>query len=161
VAYFLAWPAALLKTGRDEVAADQEAAQALRALGERPEDRTLVLERHLAVYVFAQAEPATPIFHPMQVFCPFPLPDARDPVALAFAPKPSLVVIANPGLLMQCDIRARRLEVNAVLAQDYCPVWRGHSFRRGALEDWLTIYRRRDQGGAPCRPDSGPTYLAR
>jgi hypothetical protein len=160
VAYFLAWPAALLKTGKDEVAADREAAQALRTLGQRPEGRTLVMERHLAIYVFARAEPTTPIFHPMQVFCPFPLPDARDPVALAFAPKPAFVVIANPGLLMACDIRARRREIYAALVQDYCPVWRGHTFRDGAMEDWLTIYRRRDQPGAPCRADSGPSYLA-
>jgi hypothetical protein len=159
VAYLLASPWPLLATAPGEVAAAQQIAAQARALGQRPEDRMLVVNRRLAVYLFAGAEPSAAIFHPMQLLCPFPQFGARDPLTAAFVARPAFVVLADPAINMVCELPQRRQELSAFLARDYCAVGQSAAFGSSGAPDRLTLFVRRDRAGAACRADIPPPAL--
>ncbi len=156
LAFLLRQPLPLLGPAEGEVAAEEQVSSQLRALGARPEDHILVLGRHLAVYLFAAAEPPTGVFHPMQLLCPFPQLNGRDALSEAFAHRPNFVILPDPATRMLCELPQRRREIAAALASDYCAVGRSASFVSNGAPDRITIYGRRDRLGRACRPDIPP-----
>jgi hypothetical protein len=151
---FFAWQfAPLIAPAAGQTAAERQMADALRGLGERPGDRIFVVSRDLPVYVLAGAEPPGPVFHPQQLLCPYPRLAGADPVAAAFGTRPTFVVLPAPETHMVCEMAARRQEVAAALARDYCPLARSARFTVGGAPDDLTLYGRRDRFAAACRSD--------
>jgi hypothetical protein len=129
-------------------AAEAAAALMLRE-GKRPEDRILVVDRDLLVYVAAGAEPPLPIFHPLHLLCGFPMKGAETALASSIQSNPAFVVMADPPVAVACEERSRREMIEARLQKDYCVLGRFES----SVTGWpgpFTVYglKARINGGA-------------
>jgi hypothetical protein len=149
-AFLFSRPAALVAPSSGQLAAERQTAAKLRGLGQRPEDRILVLGWDLGVYLLAGAEPAAPIFHQQHLLCAFPKLGGVDPLAAAFAARPAFVVLPGADIHLICEMEGRRQEVSALLARDYCALARSDRFTVEGLPNELTIYGRRAQFAADC-----------
>lgn len=149
-AFLFSRPAALVAPASGQLAAERQTAAALRTLGQRPEDRILVVGWDLGVYLLAGAEPATPIFHQQHLLCAFPRLDGVDPLAAAFAAQPAFVILPGADIHLVCEMEGRRQEVSAQLARDYCALARSGRFTVEGLPSDLTIYGRRARFAADC-----------
>jgi hypothetical protein len=125
--------------GGSGVKAAEAAAALMRNEGKLPEDRILVVDRDLLVYVASGAEPPLQVFHPLHFLCYLPMPETLSALAKPIESKPAFVVIANPpcpclrgnqpargrqdpplpGLLRAWALRKLRYR----LAWDFCRLW--------------------------------------
>jgi hypothetical protein len=123
--------------GRNDPVAVAAVATELNALGVRPGDRLFVPNRGLMVYVATRTVPAARVYHPLQVMCAFPTPDAR-PLTKALTHGPSFVVVADTRLNMACETAAKHTELSQALARDYEKI-------KTVTGKWdsFTIYRRK------------------
>jgi 4-amino-4-deoxy-L-arabinose transferase-like glycosyltransferase len=118
---------AVFLSGGDEVKAAEASAALMRKEGLRPEDRILVVDRDLLVYVTSGAEPPLGIFHPLHFLCYFPMPETQSALDRSMESKPAFVVIANPPVSLFCEVPGRREALKARLSQDYCELGRFES----------------------------------
>jgi len=131
--YFFAWSAASLYfASGDTLSASEAAASLMRQAKLQPEDRILVTDRDVILYIAARADPPAPIFHPLQLLCDFPLPGAGSAFADSLASDPSFIAVADPAFRLNCERLERRAMLAARLARDYCRLGRfGNSAARG------------------------------
>lgn len=123
--------------GRNDPKAIEAVARAMKADGVRSGDRIFVPRRGLMVYVATGTLPATDVFHPLQLMCPFATPQAH-PLAAGLAQKTAYLVVARTDLTMVCETPESRTELKTAIARDYQPV-------KVVTGDWdaFTIYRRK------------------
>ncbi len=144
----------LFLTGGGEVSAAEGAAALMQREGKRPEDRILVVDRDLLVYLASDAEPPLSIFHPLQLLCPFPAKGAQSALAQSIESKPVFVVLTDPPAAMPipCEVPGRREAVEARLSADYCAL--GHF--QSTVTAWpgtFTVFelKERSNAGSPGR----------
>lgn len=101
------------------IAFASEAADAMQAAGLRKEDRILVIDRDLGVYLTSGANPPLPIFNPMHLLCDFPFESAADAMADSLASRPAFIVVSDPDYKIGCEKTERRALVKSALAEDY------------------------------------------
>jgi hypothetical protein len=153
---YTAWNVApLFLADQSTQQAVQNAAGAIIASGLKPDDRILVVNRGLSVYLATGAEPPTAIFHPQHLLCDFPLATAANPLSDALASAPAFIVVADPNLRMACERDDRHALLDATLARDYCPVAQISGATAGGKPDPLAIYGLRRRFSAKCLPASG------
>lgn len=123
--------------GRNDPVAIQAVAEVLKAQGVKPGDRIFVPRRGLMIYVATGTVPATDVFHPLQLVCPFATPQAH-PLAAGLAQKTAYLVVARTDLNMVCETPQSRAELNQAIARDYRPL-------EVVTGQWdaFTIYRRK------------------
>lgn len=123
--------------GRNDPVAIAGVAEVLKAQGVKPRDRIFVPRRGLMVYVATQTVPATDVFHPLQLVCPFPTPEAH-PLAEGLAHRTDYLVVARNDLNMVCETAEQRAELDQAIARDYQPL-------KVVTGQWdaFTIYRRK------------------
>ena len=143
--------------GGSEVKAAEAAAALMLKEGLRPEDRILVVDRDLLVYVTSGAEPPLPVFHPLHFLCYFPMPETQSALADSMESKPAFVVLASPQLSLLCEVPGRRESVKARLSQDYCELGRFES----SVTAWpgpFTVYGLKERLAAGTREACGKLY---
>jgi 4-amino-4-deoxy-L-arabinose transferase-like glycosyltransferase len=127
----------------DSTAAD-EAAAVMRSAGLRKGDRILVVDRDLSVYLASGANPAAPIFHPLQLLCDFIFKDAATALADSLKSRPAFVVVADPAYTLGCEKPERRALLKWTLADDYRLAGRFGSMRgRGREAGAFALYGRK------------------
>ncbi len=138
----------LFLAGGNNVKAAEAAAALMLREGKRPEDRILVVDRDLLVYVAAGLEPPLPIFHPLHFLCHFPMKGAEAALADSMNSKPAFVVMADPPVAVACEERSRREAIAARLAQDYREL--GHF--ESSVTGWpgpFTVFGLRERASVP------------
>jgi 4-amino-4-deoxy-L-arabinose transferase-like glycosyltransferase len=133
--------------GLDEVKAAEAAAALIRREGGQPGGRIFVVDRDLLVYVTSGAEPPLPIFHPLQLLCPFPAEGAQSAWAESMKTKPAFVVLADPPVALRCEVPGRRETIRMQLSQDYCPLGRFESSAT-AWSGPFTVFGLKERSGA-------------
>lgn|GEM_PF-1244799 len=123
--------------GRNDPVAVAAVATELKALGVRPGDRLFVPNRGLMIYVATKTIPSASVYHPLQVMCAFPTPDAR-PLAEGVTHGPRFLVVADTRLSMACETMTRHTELRRLIAGRYEAV-------KTVTGTWdrFTIYRRK------------------
>ena len=149
-AYSTFFTAPLLFAGRDNLASANEAALAMRSAGLHGDDRILVADRDLIVYLAAGANPPTGIFHPLHLLCGFPLPDAANALADSLGSRPAFIVAANPPYARPCEMPERRLLLASALSRDYCQLARLGNTLTGAQSGSLIVYGLKARAGMRC-----------
>jgi len=99
-------------------AADQ-AAGAMQAAGLRKQDRILVVDRDLGVYLASGANPPNSIFNPMHLLCDFPFKSAGSALANSLESRPAFIVVSDPAYEIGCEKPQRRALVKSFLADNY------------------------------------------
>jgi 4-amino-4-deoxy-L-arabinose transferase-like glycosyltransferase len=149
-AYSACFTAPLLLSGRDNLASANEAAAAMRSAGLSGDDRILVADRDLIIYLAAEANPPTGIFHPLHLLCGFPLPDAANALADSLRSRPAFIVAANPLYARPCEMPERRLLLDSALVRDYCELGRFGSTLTGAGPGSLVVYGLKARAAMRC-----------
>ena len=149
-AYSTFFTAPLLFAGRDNLASANEAALAMRSAGLHGDDRILVADRDLIVYLAAGANPPTGIFHPLHLLCGFPSPDAASALAASLKSRPAFIVVANPPYVRPCEMPERRLLLASALSRDYCQLARLGNTLTGAQSGSLIVYGLKARAGMRC-----------
>jgi 4-amino-4-deoxy-L-arabinose transferase-like glycosyltransferase len=149
-AYSTFFTAPLLLAGRDNLAAANEAAAAMRSAGLNDDDRILVADRDLIVYLAAGANPPTGIFHPLHLLCSFPSPDAANALAASLKSRPAFIVAADPLYARPCEMPERRLLLVSALSRDYCQLARLGNTLTGAESGSLVVYGLKARAGIRC-----------
>jgi hypothetical protein len=90
--------APLLFAGVDSINAAKAAASLIAEAGKRGEDRLLVVDRDMLVYIMASAEPPGAIFHPQHLLCQFPARGASRALAASMDSDPPLLWLATRRL---------------------------------------------------------------
>jgi len=144
--------APLFLAGRSSLDAAEAAAALMVKAGKRPEDRILVVDRDILIYVAAGAEPPFPIFHPQQLLCNFPAPGAGAALADAMKNQPAFVIVADPPHVRVCEQKSRRMSLEAELARNYCPLGRFESSVTGWPGSFIVF-------GLKTRADAASTEL--
>jgi 4-amino-4-deoxy-L-arabinose transferase-like glycosyltransferase len=139
--FFVTIICCLSYTKADSMAAD-EAAAVMRSLGLRKGDRILVVDRDLSVYLASGANPAAPIFHPLQLLCDFIFKDAATALADSLKSRPAFVVVADPAYILGCEKPERRALLKRTLADDYHLVGRFGSMRGRGRAGAFALYGR-------------------
>jgi len=114
----------LFLAGGSNVKAAEAAALLIARERKSPEDRVLVLDRDVLVYLTAGIEPPLSMFHPVQLLCVFPRQGARTALVSAMNESPAFIVAAGTPGGLNCENRSLRKAIEGKLAQDYCPL--GH-----------------------------------
>ncbi len=153
--YFFVWSAASLYfASGDTLKASEAAASLMREANLQPEDRILVADRDLIVYVAAGADPPAAIFHPLQLLCDFPLPGAGTAFADSLDRDPVFIAVADPAFRLSCERPERRARLEARLVRDYCRLGRfGNTAVRGRPGAFIVygLKKRMDPtGGKTC-----------
>ncbi len=152
---YLATPIYL--AGGSEVKAAEAAAALMLRQGKRPEDRILVVDRDLLVYVTSGAEPPLSVFHPLHLLCDFPMKEARSALADSMKTKPPFVILADPPVALGCEERSRREAIEVQLSQDYCEL--GHF--ESSVTAWpgsFTVFELKERLDAGLRERCGKRY---
>lgn len=102
----------------NSAAADQ-AAGAMQAAGLRKQDRILVIDRDLGVYLASGANPPHSIFNPMHLLCDFPFEGATSALADSLESRPAFIVVSDPAYKIGCEKPERRALVKTALADHY------------------------------------------
>ncbi len=145
--YSACFTAPLIFAGDDNLASAGEAAAAMRSAGLTSDDRILVADRDLIVYLAAGANPPARIFHPLHLLCDFPSPAA---LADSLKNRPAFVVVANPLYARHCENPGRRLQLDGALNRDYCQVGRFGSTLTGGGSGSLLVFGLKERVGARC-----------
>ena len=149
-AYSAFFTAPLLFAGRDNLASANEAAAAMRGAGLTSDDRILVADRDLIVYLASGGNPPEAVFHPLHLLCGFPLPDAVDALADTLKSRPAFIVEANPFYARTCEIPERRLLLDSTLSRDYCQLGQFGNTLTGAGRGSLIVFGLKERAGARC-----------
>jgi 4-amino-4-deoxy-L-arabinose transferase-like glycosyltransferase len=149
-AYSAFFTAPLLFSGRDNLASANEAAAAMRSAGLGGDDRILVADRDLIVYLAAGANPPAGVFHPFHLLCGFPLPDGANALADSLRSRPAFIVAANPPYARPCEMPERRLLLDSALARDYCQLGRFGNTLTGAGPGSLVVYGLKARAAMRC-----------
>ena len=131
----------------DDGTAADEAATAMRSAGLRSNDRILVADRDLTVYLTSGANPPGPIFHPLQLLCDFAFEGAANAFADSLKSHPAFIVVTDPAYPLNCERPGLRALLYATLADDYRLVGhfglrtvpRPHSFAVYALKPYPSL----------------------
>jgi hypothetical protein len=140
----------LIFAGRDNLASAAAAASAMRAAGLSKEDRILVVDRDLIVYLASGANPPGPVFHPLQFLCRFALPGADSVLKNALSSRPAFIVAAEPIYARPCEEPGRRPMLQAALTRDYCPIGRFASTLTGDEGGAFVVYGLRERAASRC-----------
>ncbi len=140
----------LIFAGRDNLASATAAAAAMRAAGLSKEDRILVADRDLIVYLASGANPPGPVFHPLQFLCRFAVPGADSVLKNALNSRPAFIVAAEPTYTRPCEEPDRRPMLQAALARDYCPIGRFASTLTSEVGGAFVVYGLRDRAASRC-----------
>ncbi len=140
----------LIFAGRDNLASAAAAAAAMRAAGLLKEDRILVADRDLIVYLASGANPPGPVFHPLQFLCRFSVPGADSVLKNALNSRPAFIVAAEPVYARACEEPGRRPMLQAALARDYCPIGRFASTLTGEEGGAFVVYGLRERAATRC-----------
>ncbi len=138
----------------DRGAAD-EAATAMRSAGLRGDDRILVVDRDLSVYLASGANPPTPVFHPLQLLCEFAFEGASTAFADSLQSRPAFIVVADPAYTLGCEKPGRRGLLMSTLADGYRVVGRFGSIRGAERHGVFAVY-----GLKAHAPDPAPASLS-
>ncbi len=149
-AYSAFFTAPLFFAGRDNLASANEAAGAMRRSGLGSDDRILVADRDLIVYLASGANPPNEVFHPLHLLCGFPLPDAADALRNSLKSSPAFIVVGNPHYARPCEIPERRLLLDGALGRDYCQVGRFGNTLTGGGWGSLVVYGLKARAGMRC-----------
>jgi 4-amino-4-deoxy-L-arabinose transferase-like glycosyltransferase len=115
---FFAAPAADFVSHQEaSLIAAEAAAAAMRDAGQRNGDRILVADRDVVVYLTSGANPATSVFHPIQLLCDFP--GAASAMAKSLGQHPAFVIAADPPLHLICEQPETRALLETTLERDY------------------------------------------
>ena len=134
-------------------AADQ-AAGAMQAAGLRKQDRILVVDRDLGVYLASGANPPLSIFNPMHLLCDFPFEGAASALANSLESRPAFIVVSDPDYKIGCEKAERRALVKSFLADNYRVV-RFFGSNVGTRRSRFALY-----GLKPHAPDPAPILSA-
>ncbi len=135
-------------------AAAGQGAGAMQAAGLRKEDRILVVDRDLGVYLTSGANPPGSIFNPMHLMCDFPFEGAAIALANSLKSRPAFVVVSDPAYKIGCEKPERRALVNSFLADNYRVVGFFGS-NHGKRRSRFALY-----GLKPQAPNAAPTLSA-
>ncbi len=102
----------------NSAAADQ-AAGVMQAAGLRKQDRILVIDRDLGVYLASGANPSHTIFNPMHLLCDFPFEGAASALTNSLMSRPAFIVVSDPAYKIGCEKPERRALVESFLADNY------------------------------------------
>ena len=149
-AYSAFFTAPLFFAGRDNLASANEAAAAMRGAGLGSDDRILVADRDLIVYLASGANPPKVVFHPLHLLCGFPLPDTANALADSLKSRPAFIVEANPIYPRACEIPERRLLLDSALSRDYCQLGQFGNTLTGAGSGSLVVFGLKERAGARC-----------
>ena len=149
-AYSAFFTTPLLFAGRDNLASANEAAAVMRGAGLTSDDRILVADRDLIVYLASGANPPEVVFHPLHLLCGFPLPDAADALADTLKSRPAFIVEANPLYARACEMPERRLLLDSALSRDYCQLGRFGNTLTGAGSGSLVVFGLKERAGTRC-----------
>ena len=149
-AYSAFFTAPLFFAGRDNLASAHEAAAAMRGAGLKSDDRILVADRDLIVYLASGANPPKVVFHPLHLLCGFPLPDNANALADSLKSRPAFIVEANPLYARACEIPERRLLLDGALSRDYCQLGQFRNTLTGAGSGSLVVFGLKERAGARC-----------
>jgi len=141
----------------DGGAAD-EAATAMRSAGLRGDDRILVVDRDLSVYLASGANPPTPVFHPLQLLCDFAFEGASTAFADSLQSRPAFIVVADPAYTLGCEKPGRRGLLMSTLADDYRVVGRFGSIRGAERHGVFALYGLKAHALDPVPPSLSETY---
>jgi hypothetical protein len=130
----------------DSRAADQ-AATAMRNAGLRKDDRILVADRDLAVYLASGANPPAPVFHPIQLLCDFAFEKAATAFEDSLKSRPAYIIVADPPYALGCEKPERRALLVSTLANDYRAV--GHFGSPRRAKGGMTVYGLKDNEPHP------------
>jgi 4-amino-4-deoxy-L-arabinose transferase-like glycosyltransferase len=117
--YSVSSVAPLVFAGGSGLRAAEAAAALMRQAGQCAGDRIMVVDRDVILYLAAGADPPTPVFHPLQLLCEFPFAGAAAAVSDSLDRRPAFVAVADPALLLDCEMPGRRPMLEARLARDY------------------------------------------
>jgi len=140
----------LLFAGRDNLAAANEAALTMQRAGLNGDDRILVADRDLIVYLAAGANPPTEIFHPLHLLCGFPLPDAVNALADSLKSHTAFIVAADPLYARPCEMPERSLLLGSALSRDYCQLARLGNTLTGSQSGSLVVYGLKTRAATRC-----------
>lgn len=149
----------LFLAGGGNVRAAEAAAALMLQEGKGPEERILVVDRDLLVYVAAGIDPPLPIFHPLHLLCDFPIKGAEAALEDSITSKPAFVVLADPPVAVACEQPSRREAIEARLAQDYCEL--GHF--ESSVTGWpgpFTVFGLRGRANAAARDHCSKRQLS-
>jgi Dolichyl-phosphate-mannose-protein mannosyltransferase len=161
--YFFAWSASSLYFVPGEtLTASEAAASVMRQAGLGPDDRILVADRDLILYVSARADPPGAIFHPLQLLCDFPLPGAETAFADSLNGNPAFIAVADPAFKLNCERPERRAMLQVRLASDYCRLGRFGSVATRGKPGAFVLYglRKRLAASGRLRCEPNPTAAA-
>jgi len=91
----------------------------MKAAGLRKQDRILVIDRNLGVYLASGANPPASIFFPMHLLCDFPFEGAASALAISLESRPAFIIESDPSDGLGCEKPERRALVKSVLADKY------------------------------------------
>ncbi len=127
-----------------------QAAGAMQAAGLRKQDRILVIDRDIYVYLASGANPPSSIFFPMHLLCDFPFEGAVSALANALDSRPAFIVESDPADGLGCEKPERRALLKSVLADEYRVVgFFGSNDRRKRSR--LVVYGLKSNSGNPVR----------
>ena len=122
----------------------------MRGAGLGSDDRILVADRDLIVYLASGANPPKVVFHPLHLLCGFPLPDTANALADSLKSRPAFIVEANPIYPRACEIPERRLLLDSALSRDYCQLGQFGNTLTGAGSGSLVVFGLKERAGARC-----------
>jgi hypothetical protein len=142
--------APLFLSGQEHLRAAETAAALMREAGLRSDERILIVNRWLAIYLAAGAEPPVEIFHPQHLLCDFPLAGADTALVTAFDRRPAFVLVADPRMRMYCEREDRHAFLSERVMRDYCLLGHVDNQLTGGIPDSIDVYVRRNRLGTKC-----------
>jgi hypothetical protein len=149
-AYSLITLAPLLFAGRENLASAADASAAMKSAGLAANDRILVADRDLIVYLASGSNPPGRVFHPLQLFCGFAGQGDGAALADSLRSRPAFIVVAEPFHTRGCEEPGRRLLLNETLQRDYCAFGRFGNALTGDKGGPLVVYGLKERVAPRC-----------
>ena len=125
-----------------------QAASAMQAAGLRKQDRILVIDRDVYVYLASGANPPASVFFPMHLLCDFAFEGTVSALASSLASRPAFIVESDPADGLGCEKPERRALLQSVLADEYRVVGLFGS-NDGGRRSRLLLYGLKSRAGNP------------
>jgi hypothetical protein len=125
-----------------------QAAGAMQAAGLRKQDRILVIDRDMYVYLASGANPPASVFFPMHLLCDFAFEGTVSALAKSLESRPAFIVDSDPADGLGCEKPERRALLTSVLADEYRVVGFFGS-NDGRQHDRLVLYGLKSHAGNP------------
>jgi hypothetical protein len=148
--FFLCTVAPLIFAGRENLASAEAAAAAMRRAGLSGNDRILVADRDLIVYLASGSNPPGRVFHPLQLLCDFASPAAGAALSQSLSSRPAFIVAAEPFHARGCEKPGRRSLLDATLERDYCPIGRFANALTGDRGGSLVVFGLKERAAPRC-----------